>query len=250
MIIGHMYQYLFVELPNTGSTAIRRELCELYGGEPILSKHSYYEEFLRTASPEEKTYFTFSCIRNPLDIAVSLYFKYKTNWKDVFTDPELTGLRPPTPVQRRYEFIQRNDADFATYFKRFYRLPYDDWSSLSHKAFDYVIRFERLDRDFAQVLDMLKIPQQRPLAVVNRTAEKSDDFWSYYTPEIRNQAVKRFGPFMERWSYGFPSDWGDTSVTFSSRFLFEIMGLFRRSFQWSSPTRSRLFLKLADLLHA
>ena len=250
MIISHKYRYLFVELPNTASTAIRRELCELYDGVPIIRKHAYYHEFLSTASAEEKTYFTFSCIRNPLDVAVSHYFKYKTDWKDVFTDPEKTGLQPPSPVRRRYEVIQRTDADFATYFKRFYRLPYDDWSCLAHLEFVFVIRFERLQDDFARVLELIEIPQVRTIPFVNRTSEKEDDFWSYYTAEIRDQVVRNFGPFMEQWGYEFPTDWGVASIPWSGQVQFRVIGFSRRRLQWQSPASNRLFIKLVDLFRA
>ena len=75
MIISHQHKYLFVELPRTGTTAVSRELRLMYAGTRILRKHSSYQEFLRKASDEEKKYFVFTCIRNPLDDAVSHYFK-------------------------------------------------------------------------------------------------------------------------------------------------------------------------------
>jgi hypothetical protein len=79
LIISHQHRYLFVELPRTGSTAIRHELRELYDGTPILHKHSTYDEFRRQASVAELQYFVFSTVRNPLDDAVSRYFKLKTD---------------------------------------------------------------------------------------------------------------------------------------------------------------------------
>jgi hypothetical protein len=50
-------------------------LCELYDGEKILSKHSRYHEFLKIASEEEKKYFVFSGIRNPMDMVCERIFK-------------------------------------------------------------------------------------------------------------------------------------------------------------------------------
>src|SRR2546426_260618 len=40
LIVSHKHRYVFVELPRTGSTAVRHELRELYDGTPILHKHS------------------------------------------------------------------------------------------------------------------------------------------------------------------------------------------------------------------
>ena len=53
MIISHRHRFVFVELPRTGSSAVRRELRELYDGVPILHKHSTYDEFRRQARSEK-----------------------------------------------------------------------------------------------------------------------------------------------------------------------------------------------------
>lgn len=52
MVISHKYEYLFVELPRTGTTAIHNELLEKYDGQGILSKHANYRDFLKIASEE------------------------------------------------------------------------------------------------------------------------------------------------------------------------------------------------------
>ena len=87
MIISDEHKYVFVELPFTASTAISRELWEHYGGRRVLRKHSSYREFLKYASPEQRAYFVFSGMRNPLDEAVSLYVKLRTNHRNNYTKP-------------------------------------------------------------------------------------------------------------------------------------------------------------------
>src|SRR5258706_17839 len=72
---------------NTGSTSISNELCELYDGKRILKKHSRYHEFLKTATEEQKKYFVFSGIRNPMDSIISVYSKFVSNHKGKFTNP-------------------------------------------------------------------------------------------------------------------------------------------------------------------
>ncbi len=81
MVISHRYRYLYVELDRTASTVIARELCENYDGKRILWKRARYRDFLKTATLEEKNYFTFSGVRNPLDILVSLYCRHKNEHK-------------------------------------------------------------------------------------------------------------------------------------------------------------------------
>jgi hypothetical protein len=234
MIISHTHRYLFVELPRTASTAISHELRELYDGQRILRKHATYRDFLKTATPAEREYFVFSGIRNPLDDAVSQYFKYRSNHKNKYTDPDKLRRRKRLAdylAQLEFRFIHEREADFATYFRRFYPVPYNNWSDLSHRAFDFVIRFEHLQADFARVLELLGIEQQRPLPEVNRTSGKRRDYLAYYTPDIIPHARRVFGPYMKQWGYAFPPEWGETEVPWYHQAEFEFYNLFR-GFYW------------------
>jgi hypothetical protein len=251
MIISHKYKYLFIEIPHTGTTAISKELREYYDGVPILRKHAYYPEFLQIANAEEKEYFVFAGIRNPLDEAITHYHKLKSNHGQHYTSPEKAreqgGWVTPNVI-KSYQYIQDNDADFARYFARFYVLPHDNVSSLSRRALDSVIRFEHLQSDFAQVLQLLGIEQKRPLPVVNRTSGRKRSFESYYTPEIRARAVRVFGPFMKTWGYEFPPDWGPCPVPWSSQVLFDIRSNWKRFYwrhlKWGSSAFARAFRAL------
>jgi len=231
MIIGREHKYLFVELPRTASTAISHELREMYGGESILRKHATYLDFLKTASSEEREYFVFAGIRNPLDDAVSLYFKYRGDHKQKFT-----ALAENRRKKRRlaeyaaaikFRFIRQHEADFPTYFKRFYKIPYNTWSDLSHKQFDFVIRFENLQNDFARALELIGIEQKRPLPQVNKTGGKSRDYLSYYTPEIIPRAKRVFGPYMRQWGYSFPPEWGDEPTPWLTQVEYGFYNRFR-----------------------
>jgi hypothetical protein len=236
MIISHRYRYLFVELPHTGSTAISAELREHYAGERILHKHARYSEFARVATADERTYFTFSCIRNPLDEAVSVYARYRSDHQGAFSQP-----RPwvkPGDIEM-FRWIRDTDADFPAFFRRAYRRPYDNWSSAEHDRFDFVIRFESLALDFAEVLRRLGIDPVRALPIVNRTADKARDFADYYTPEVIPQARRVFGPFMRKWNYAFPPTWGEAPVSRTARLQFAAYGLLRRLYWRHGRPRHR-----------
>jgi hypothetical protein len=223
---------LFVELPRTGSTAISKELIQNYGGQQILKKHATYRDFLKKASDEEKSYFAFSSIRDPMDKILSLYFKYKTDHRE-YDNPEtfrrsnalITNL-----MQSQYNFVTKNDASFPEFFKRFYFLPYDDWSSLDHRKMDYVIRFENLAEDFETALDRIGLACVRPLPVMNKTASRTRDFTSYYSPNIRRRAEWVFASYYRRWGYKFPEDW-DLAEFRSAEPVFRFANLFR-NFYW------------------
>ena len=247
MIICHKYRFVFVEFPRTGSTAISAELVENYGGKSILRKHSHYSAFLRIASDEEKQYRIASGIRNPLDDAVSWYEKFRTR-DDI-------GTRQSKSHRKRFRYVRDNDADFGSFLKRFYRLPYDSWTNAHHRHMDQIIRFENLQSDFASLLELVGAEQVRPLPSRNQTVGKKH-FEDYYDDTIRDHALFVFGPYMQEWGYQFPHNWGKVSVPKTSRFLYAALRsprrlywtyirqpdapyghLFRRLF-YSDPTKS------------
>jgi hypothetical protein len=234
MIISHRYKYVFIQLPFTGSTAISKELCENYNGSRILSKHSTYFDFLKIANPEERRYFIFSCIRNPLDSVVSSYFKYKTDHKQRFTDPiKLKKKRGIVGYldNRIFHYLKKTDSDFSTYFLKFYKVPYNSWASLSHEKSTFIIRFENLQEDFAKAIQLIGVEQKRPLPLINRTGMKERDFLSYYNPKAIKRAKRVFGPFMKRWGYEFPRQWGDILVPWWNQAEYEFFDIFR-NFYW------------------
>lgn len=233
MIVSDTNQYVFIELPRTGSTAVEKELIANYDGTRILNKHSTYEQFLKHATNEQKSYFAFSSIRNPMDDAVSRYMKIKTDHNNRYSDPvrrkvrvgnrgsityQETGLSPKgkkpdrrslieRTENRHFKWIQKHDASFAEYFLRFYHLPYDTWARLDHKRLDFLIRFESLEDDFDKVLQAMGLEKRRPLPIKNRTSGKDRDFEDFYTPETHDRAVRVFGPYMRTWGYEFPPSW-------------------------------------------
>jgi hypothetical protein len=234
MIISHQYRYLFVQLPQTACTSIARELIENYAGEKILHKHSTYDEFLKIATPEEKTYFAFSCMRNPVDRAVSMYFKYKTDHKGEYSNLEQSAENLPLAIKReatRFKYIQDNNLDFTEYFKSVHKFPYVTWSILDHHKFDYIIYYEKLQQGFMEVLRQLDIEPKRELPVFNKTGEKDRDPFTCFPPELRDRAKWIFGPYMNKWGYKFPESWGDTSVSWSSQIAFQCSCAVK-SFYW------------------
>jgi hypothetical protein len=233
MIISHTYKYLFVELPRTGTTAISRELCQNYDGIRILRKHSTYHDFLKVATPDEKEYFVFSCIRNPLDDAVSRYFKLKNDHGSRYTDP--VKLKKRKSIGERVEtFIfnsmQRTNADFQSFFMKYYIFPYNNWASMGRAHYDYVIHFEHIQDDFCTALELIGIEPVRPLPIRNATSARKRQFTDYYTPAAIRRAKRVFGPFMKQWGYDFPVEWGNGPIPWWDQLEFDFFNLFRLFF--------------------
>ena len=214
MVVSHKYKYVFIALPRTASNAIAKELIENYAGEQILSHHSLYRDFLRTNIKGKNEYRPIIGVRNPLDSAVSAYFKYRTAHHDIYRNPKVTKVgRLRRYVRyfndtRRYRYVTMNNASFDDFFLRFYRLPYADWSMLDRDKFSLVIRYENIQNDFSNVLRQLEIEPVRALPIRNKTNKQTQNYIEVYNrPETIERAKRVFGPFMNIWGYKFPEEW-------------------------------------------
>ena len=237
MIISHEHKYLFVELPRTGTTAIAKELIENYKGEKILTKHAHYDDFLKQASNEEKNYFVFSCIRNPIDRTLTRYYKLKTKYmnpKEDIARFRRQGRRVRLQtyyLYLQYKFIQNKNASFSQYIKRFYFFPYDDWSLKHHQNFDFIIRFENLSEDFDVLLEKLGVEKVRDLPLVNKTPSKEKSYLEILkdADEKTKKRVKHvFGYYMLKWGYKFPASWGEFKLSNNTKFQLKVLNFFRK----------------------
>lgn len=223
MIISHKHKYLFIEVPHTGSTAIANELVENYQGEHILHKHATYTEFKQAASEEELNYFVFASVRNPLDIQVSYYHKFVSNHKGNFTNPKMlveNGGHVSATHLEIYHYIQNNDASFQHYFSRYRNKVFNNFHLQGHSYFDFTIRFENLVKDFNKALQLAGITPVRDLPQANKTSGREGSFWDYYSSEIQAQAVRNYGPFLEKWHYQFPDSWNIQKTPLLNKFRF------------------------------
>lgn len=253
MIVSHTHKYLFIEVPQTASTAISKELQECYDGEVLLHKHARLTEFEKLGFDKQE-YYIFRGIRNPLDQEVSRFLKYKFNHKGNYTNPQKlakNGGWITSEKIKHFNFIKENDADFETYFMQFHRYPYFcpfDWSK---HDIDFVVRYENLQGDFRVLLRNLELKQLRPLPTVNKTEGKEKPFYEYYTPNTHRRASAVFGPHIRKWGYDFPQDWTCTTIPRRSFILFNVLDLLgcfmSRRLHWS-PSRSLLRARINTLI--
>tara|TARA_S200000501_G_C20774234_1_gene721953 strand:- start:382 stop:1164 length:783 start_codon:yes stop_codon:yes gene_type:complete len=231
MIISHKYKFLFIGLPFSASSAISKELNLAYEGEPCLRKHSLYYEFEKVATKEEKKYFVFAVLRNPMEIIVTVYEKMRVNAKGNFTNPKLfkeNGGHITKQHREKFNFIKENNATFQEYFLKYFTKPFDNLTSLTLDSCDFVIRYENITEDYIKALQRCGIKSPRPLPIANKTAGKKKDLLSYYTDEIRQRSIKVFAPFLEKYNYSFPEEWGDVKVSLISKIQFKVLGLLRK----------------------
>ena len=231
MIISHKYKFLFIGLPFSASSAITKDLYSNYEGKPYLRKHSLIHEFNKTATKKEKAYFVFAVLRNPMEIAVTVYEKMKANAKGNFTNPELfveNGGHITKNHRRRFNYIKDNKATFQEYFMKFHTRPYDNYSSMTIDSCDFVIRYENIREDYLSALKKAGVKNPKKLPVANKTVGKKKDILQYYTAEIRERTIYVFAPFLLKYNYYFPESWGKVKTPLLSVLNFKIFGCFRR----------------------
>jgi len=241
MIISHQHKYLFLELPLTASTAIAKELIEHYDGKSIYYKHANYRKFLKKANAEQKKYFTFIGIRNPMDQAVSHYYKYISNHNEKYADiQEVKKTKNPIKHhinqrihQRKFRYVQEHQPSFSDFFMKFYKIPYSNWAILDKERMDGVIRFEHIQEDFIQVLKDIGITPARALPQGNKTEAKTKGFIAHFdTPESQEKAALIFGPFMKEWGYSLPAEWKVDSLMSEKEGAYHRYNYFKKIF-WS-----------------
>lgn len=238
MVISHKYKFVFVELPQTASSAIARELITSYGCEEILFKHALYQtDYKKYAKGEEKNYRVISGLRNPMDICVSNYFKFKTDHENRYTQPRLMkhGLLRRYIMRwwnvRQYKNIVSRGENFEDFFMRAYAIPYASWSILGHHKFFHIIHFETLQKDFDEALNKLGIEKVRDIPVANKTAEKTKTFWEYYeSDKAKKRAKYIFGPYMKQWGYTFPESWNEFKTPWYAFVFYRFFNFLRRIF--------------------
>jgi len=207
MIISHKHKYIFIGLPFSGSSTISRELIEHYEGEYILNKHSNIQHLLKSTyhiNIDIKEYFVFAVYRDPVDICYSIYTKFKTNAKEVYTNKKYlieNGGHISHKKVRLYERVQKEKLTFSGFLEVYLKgIPYDNVFSINEKHLDKTIDFNHLDEDFQKVLTLIGLESRRSLPVYNKTSHKDKSpaisehilFQPYYLR--RASIIKRVTP--------------------------------------------------------
>lgn len=113
---------------------------------------------------------------------------------------------------------------------KFYKLPYNSWSTISHPYCNYVMRFENLSADYFEALKQIGIQNLLPLPKANATGKNNANFISYYSPEAIIRAKKVFGIYMSLLGYDFPKEWGDLEITLKEKTSFKLQNIYKHAY--------------------
>lgn len=182
-------------------------MCEHYGGRQFLAKHAGIEQARAALGSRSSRYIFVSSIRNPLDQAVSSYFKAVGAPSDGTGRSLARRLTRTSTSAERAAFAKCPDTDFSRFFCEFYNWVYAPRWLSSQRESDCVIRFETIQQGFGEALALANTPQDRPLPLVNKTERPSGTFEDFYDESAQARAHLVFGPFMKEWGYIFGKGW-------------------------------------------
>jgi hypothetical protein len=212
-MISHQYKCIFVEVPKTGSTSVRRILGAAIKPHLSLSEikrmmESYWVirrgkrdrimEWLYLMLPVEQrkgrgrrqfeSYFKFGFVRNPWDRVVSLYERN-----------EATQMRQEITFTEFVRWIQYSSATCVHSSPHRYQL---DWfvDADGKMLADFIGRFERLQEDWAVIAKKLGVSEALPHTRAN---PRLRHYTEYYTPETQRIIEDKFRMDVETFNYRF-----------------------------------------------
>jgi hypothetical protein len=242
MILSKKHKFIFLCLPRTGTTAIRKELCDNYGGEEILYKHAPYDQYLRWANNDQRNYKVLASVRNPLDRTVSLYFKYKSNHDGIHIK-QIKDVGNKNFIQKgfitivnailtnRAKNVSKQQISFKDFILKYYNFPYSDWHSLYFDKYLYILHFENINSDFKNALSDMGIQAVRDIPFVNVTKKENKSFEEYYSTDIIPIVQKNFYHAMKMYGYEFPLSWPSYTPAFKDKLRYKFHTL-ARQFYW------------------
>ena len=224
-ILCPRYRLLFIQAPRTGCTAIEKLLCDRFGGEPLPRteildsdgfirvgrKHCSIRQLLaeRLIPADYRSQFTVvTTVRNPYDSLVSLYVKKRDKYQERLNDPDswihrVRGYVEDMEYCRTHTFeewltkrygVGRLDALLGKGRRSLY--------GRYTEGVEIVMRFERLQDDFASVMRGLGVDEDVTIPSVNATPQRRA-YQTYYTTNARRIVAHVFRHELDEYGYSF-----------------------------------------------
>lgn len=220
-IICRDLRLLFVQTPHTASSAVGEVLRERLGGRWLPEEHIRDERGAKVLPKKHATLrqlmagglitkeergnlLVVAGVRNPYDVVVTAYARVVANRDrrlvdDGEGDADLVDKRRSTPAFETYvrQRFAPNLPDRIRGSKPFQPVDF------AAEA-DRVIRFERLQEDFDDVMRRIGVIEHIEIPFINVTVGRAGrDYREYYTPKARRIVEHVYGDQLRRYGYGF-----------------------------------------------
>ena len=206
-MISHKHKFIFIHIPKCGGTSIECALLENENVTKITDdvkqkyRMYYYHEGIQTQRRKidqfkdaiEKSYFTFTFVRNPWERFLSEYFYIKkTGCKCKRHD---FNKRFPTFKQ----FVKDNGIECCWPAHNFPQIDFVLNANLN-KLTNFVGRCEDMQYDFDYVCGKIGIPK---IELPYRNPTKHKHYTEYYDDETREIVAKKYAKDIEYFGYEF-----------------------------------------------
>ena len=207
-MLSEAHTFLFIHIPKTGGNSIQSVLKRYSEDQVIRRSHqdglerfgvvnpkigatkhaplSYYKQ--RLPLDLYTRLYKFTCIRNPWERMISLYFspdKNRTEWnRDAFI--RVVKRAPPT-----LSYLDDRPRGIARLIQR-----------KANIELDFVMKFETLQTDFDAVCDAIGIPKQ---TLPRYNAANRKHYSAYYDGDLIQLVAKKFQYDIEHYQYAFES---------------------------------------------
>ena len=220
-MISIQKQFLFIHVPKTGGNSIQNILMH-YSEDDVVAlpqhrdEHGFEQFQVKNSKHETDKHFTlsqyknvldknayrslykFATIRNPWDMLVSHYFS--PHWGG---DVEWDRTKFVTLIKKRRtlrQFISTRERSLSERALAKIGLSQLVKQSSLVSDIDFLIRFEKLDEDFAKVCNQLGIEH---VALSKRNASTRSHYSKYYDEESIELVAKRFAEEIAYGGYTF-----------------------------------------------
>ena len=183
MIVSKSHRFVFAHVPKTGGIAMRAALAPYEDESLRLPAHDTLGD-LAASHPETRGYFKFAFVRNPWDRLVSFY---------TYACAVLSRTLPQ--IQDFDGMLRALDRDEAWTRDIHAMRAQCDFTA----GADFIGRFERMDRDFAQACDRAGIET----ALAHRNASQHRPYTTYYNDWSRSFVATRYSKDIAAFGYQF-----------------------------------------------
>jgi hypothetical protein len=199
VIVSHEHRFVYVQVPQTGSSAIGTWMVEHLGGVRVLRKHTTLPQARRLLGKSIDGYLVIASVRDSLDQFVSSYFKTLNRPATGTGSGGWFGLRATSTS--RVEWAQSGDPSLDSYIDRFVRRPHGPVYTLSLRAADLVLRYEEIGAASQYVTAALGVGELPPVPQVNSTDRARSDLSELASPGRYERVVRYHRPFRHEWGY-------------------------------------------------
>ena len=206
-MINHKYKFCFIHIPKTGGTSIETIFDLEAPNRDVRHKHWSFSNYIGEKDYNSE-YFSFSFVRNPWDLTVSMYnYLWHSNYdfpKDCRSNPKYKSIFDLSfrdfILHKNFQSATLKSHDcFSARKNSKYKLQLD-FVSHENKFVDFIGKFENLQQDFNSVCKILGIPEQT-LSCENKTNHKH--YTEYYDDETREIVAKKYARDIEYFGYKF-----------------------------------------------